>query len=151
MNTKTRYVKENYDSSFGKDRRITKLVNDIKKLQEIQTDNQVMKVSWKTVDSVNSINNDTWVEESAYDISFGVNYDLEKDGLGWYQDLELIDRNGVGHGFDNSMGNWYYKDLKVELLDLPNHEEYVEECELCVVWIGGIWHGTEVPCSEHWN
>ena len=148
MNTKRDYVKEYFDYSFGKDRRITKLVNDIKKLEEIQTDNQVMKVSWK---SVVSEKKDTWVEESAYDKSFGINYDLEKNGQGWYQDLELIDRNGVGHGFDNEMANWYYKDLKVELLDLPNHEEYVEECELCVVWIGGIWHGTEEPCSEHWN
>ena len=33
MNTKTRYVKEYNDYSSGKDRRITKLVNDIKKLE----------------------------------------------------------------------------------------------------------------------
>ena len=47
MNTKTRYVKEYNDYSSGKDRRITKLVNDIKRLSEtIDTKNQAMKITW---------------------------------------------------------------------------------------------------------
>ena len=57
MNTKTRYVKEYNDYSSGKDRRITKLVNDIKKLQEQRTENQILKVSWKESDNEEK---DTW-------------------------------------------------------------------------------------------
>ena len=46
---KKQYVKEYYDYSSGKDRRITKLVNDIKKLEEQKTENQILKVTWKEV------------------------------------------------------------------------------------------------------
>ena len=120
--TKTQYVKEYYDYSSGKDRRITKLVNDIKKLEEQRTENQILKVTWK---EEKDRQKDTWYDCFAYDYNFTVNYDLIENGLGWSQNLELIDRWGYAHHFDNEMANYYYKDIKVELLEVPNHEEYV--------------------------
>ena len=153
MSTKKQYVTNFRDGSYGKDRRITKLVSDIKKLSEIRTDNQIMKVSWleKSYDSEND-----WYKESAYDHDFSYGLDnapsglyLKKDGQGWIHQLELIDRWGYGHQWDNDWSE-NYKDLKVELLDVPAHEEYVEECELCVVWTGGIIHGYEDACADTW-
>jgi len=59
----------------------------------------------------------------------------------------LIDRWGDAHHFDNEMGNYFYKDIKVELLEVPNHEEYVEECKFCFIHTG--WYGViESPCIE---
>ena len=151
---KKKYVTEFSDGSFGKDRRITKLVSDIKKLSGERKENQVMKVSWfETL----SDNDKDWYKVSAYDHDFGAGLDnapsgyvVERDGQGWIQELELIDRWGYGHQFINDMGNYFYKDIKVELLDVPKHEEYVEECELCVVWSGGIVHGYEDACADTW-
>ena len=100
--TKTQYVKEYYDYSSGKDRRITKLVNDIKKLEEQRTENQILKVTWK---EEKDRQKDTWYNCFAYDYNFTVNYDLIENGLGWTQNLELIDRWGDAHHFDNEMAN----------------------------------------------
>lgn len=153
------YVTENYDGSFGKDRRITKLISDIKKLSEQKTDNQVMKVTWfeNLEDKEDAKYEDSWYKVTAYDHDFAPMLDnapsglfLRKDGQGWIQQLELIDRWGYGHHLDNQMANYFYKDVKVELLDVPKHEEYVEECELCVVWTGGIVHGMEDACADTW-
>jgi len=142
--SKKQYVKEYYDYSSGKDRRITKLVNDIKKLEEQKTENQILKVTWKEVKNEEE---DTWYDCFAYDYNFTVNYDLRRNGLGWTQNLELIDRWGDAHHFDNEMGNYFYKDIKVELLEVPKHEEYVEECKFCFIHRG--WYGViESPCIE---
>ena len=151
-----KYVTEFSDGSHGKDRRITKLISDIKKLSGQRKENQVMKVTWKE----NYLSDDDWYECSAYDHDFSYGLDkpnaiapsgliLEKDGDGWIHQLELIYRWGYGHHWDNDMSECY-KDMKVELLDVPKHEEYVEECELCVVWSGGIVHGMEDACIDTW-
>lgn len=142
--SKKQYVKEYYDYSSGKDRRITKLVNDIKKLEEQRNVGQILRVTWKEVKNEEK---DTWYDCIAYDYNFTVNYDLIRNGLGWTQNLELIDRWGDAHHFDNEMANYYYKDIKVELLEVPNHEEYVEECKFCFIHRG--WYGViESPCIE---
>ena len=152
MSTK-QYVTKFQDGSYGKDRRITKLVSDIKKLSELKTDNQIMKVTWKD----NYLDNGKWYECVAYDHDFSYGIDdnapsglvLEKDGQGWIQQLELIDRWGFGHHWENDMSECY-KDLKVELIDVPAHEEYVAECELCVEWTGGMIHGMQDACLDTW-
>ena len=144
MNTKKQYVKEYYDDTFGKDRRITKLVSDIKKLTEQRTGNQIVKITWKEEKDQEK---DTWYNCWTYDYNFTVNLIEKKYGLGWIHSLELIDRWGEAYHFDNEMGNYYYKDIKVELVEVPNHEEYVENCVFCVNHHG--WYGVvETPCSE---
>ena len=76
MKEKTKYVKEYNDYSSGKDRRITKLVNDIKKLQEQRTKNQILKVTWKESDDEEK---DTWFNCFAYDYNFGINYSCTRN------------------------------------------------------------------------
>ena len=149
------YVTIFEDGSYGKDRRITKLVSDIKKLSEQKKEDQVMKISWK--EDYISDDQTKWYECTAYDHDFSYGIDnsapsgliVKKDGQGWIQQLELIDRWGIGHHWDNDMSECY-KDLKVELLTVPKHDQYVEECELCVVWSGGIVHGYEDACADTW-
>ena len=115
------------DGSYGKDRRITKLVSDIKKLSEQRKENQVMKVTWK--ENYIDDNVEKWYECTAYDHDFSVGIEnsapsgliVEKDGQGWIQQLELIDRWGYGHHWDNDMSEMvkydfiqdgYYSEIK---------------------------------------
>ena len=68
--SKKQYVKEYYDYSSGKDRRITKLVNDIKKLEEQRNVGQILRVTWKEVKNEEK---DTWYDCIGYDYKFTVN------------------------------------------------------------------------------
>ena len=128
MNTKTRYVKEYNDYSSGKDRRITKLVNDIKRLSEtIDTKNQAMKITWEELSTVDDV--ESFEKRWIYDDDFGTShsYWIEKNGQGYSQYLELYDWRGDVYCFDNEMGNYYYKNLKVEIVDVGNENSYVHD------------------------